>query len=123
MLLATRAGMEPQVLEATVTRCAQAAVGVVPDVFGRTSWGDGFAQGPFYLLGPAKAWTVTTEGGVRIDEGMQVLDRTGKIIDHLYAAGCNGLGGMVMWGHGLHIAWAITSGRLAGTHAARCGTS
>ena len=32
----------------------------------------------------------------------------------LYAVGQNGLSGMVLWGHGLHIAWAITSGRLAG---------
>ena len=29
-----------------------------------------------------------------------------------------GLGGMVIWGHGLHIAWAFTSGRLAARHAA-----
>ena len=25
-----------------------------------------------------------------------------------------GLGGQVLWGHGLHIAWALTSGRLVG---------
>ena len=35
----------------------------------------------------------------------------------LYAVGQNGLGGMILWSHGLHIAWAMTSGRLAGKHA------
>ena len=38
----------------------------------------------------------------------------GQPIAGLYAVGQNGLSGMVLWGHGLHIAWAITSGRLAG---------
>jgi hypothetical protein len=28
--------------------------------------------------------------------------------------GQNGLGGLVLWGEGLHIAWAITSGRMVG---------
>lgn len=32
----------------------------------------------------------------------------------LYAVGQAGLGGQILWGHGLHIAWAMTSGRLAG---------
>jgi fumarate reductase flavoprotein subunit len=35
-------------------------------------------------------------------------------IEGLHAVGQNGLGGQVLWGHGLHIAWALTSGRLAG---------
>ena len=30
-----------------------------------------------------------------------------------------GMGGMIIWGHGLHIAWAMTSGRIAGRNAAR----
>jgi predicted oxidoreductase len=46
---------------------------------------------------------------------MRVLDGDDRPIPGLYAVGQNGLGGMVLWGHGLHIAWAITSGRLVGT--------
>jgi fumarate reductase flavoprotein subunit len=42
------------------------------------------------------------------------LDAAGRPIAGLYAVGQNGLGGMILWGHGLHIAWAMTSGRLAG---------
>ncbi len=66
------------------------------------------------LLGPAKACFTTTEGGAAIDEDFRVLDRSGRPIPGLYAVGQAGLGGQILWGHGLHIAWAITSGRLAG---------
>jgi fumarate reductase flavoprotein subunit len=66
------------------------------------------------LLGPAKAWFTTTEGGAAINLNCQVLGRDGQTIDGLYAVGQTGLGGQILWGHGLHIAWAITSGRLVG---------
>ncbi|MCZ6792726.1 MAG: FAD-dependent oxidoreductase [Planctomycetota bacterium] len=69
---------------------------------------------PWVLLGPAKAYFTTTEGGAAVNERLQVLDGDGHAIAGLHAAGQNGLGGMVLWGHGLHIAWALTSGRLAG---------
>ena len=58
--------------------------------------------------------TMTTEGGAAIDQDFHVLDPSGNPIPGLYAVGQNGLGGMILWGHGLHIAWALTSGRLAG---------
>jgi succinate dehydrogenase/fumarate reductase flavoprotein subunit len=66
------------------------------------------------LLGPAKSYFTTTEGGVAIDEQFRALSRQGEPIDGLYAIGQNGLGGQILWGHGLHIAWAMTSGRLVG---------
>ncbi|MFH1567947.1 MAG: FAD-dependent oxidoreductase [Gemmatimonadota bacterium] len=66
------------------------------------------------LLGPAKAYFTTTEGGAAIDRQCRCLDREGQPIPGLYAVGQNGLGGQILWGHGLHIAWAITSGRLVG---------
>ena len=71
-------------------------------------------SGPWVLLGPLQAYFTTTEGGVRVDEKLRALGADGKAIPGLYAVGQNGLGGQVLWGHGLHIAWAITSGRLAG---------
>jgi fumarate reductase flavoprotein subunit len=70
------------------------------------------------LLGPAKAYFTTTEGGAAINHSFQVLNEQGQPIEGLYAVGQNGLGGQILWGHGLHIAWAITSGRLAGQHLA-----
>ena len=60
---------------------------------------------------------MTTEGGVSVDERMQALDAEGKVVPGLYAAGSNGMGGLILWSHGLHIAWALTSGRQAGRHA------
>jgi fumarate reductase flavoprotein subunit len=66
------------------------------------------------LLGPAKSYFTTTEGGAAIDRTFAVLDDASQPIAGLYAVGQNGLGGMILWGHGLHIAWAMTSGRLAG---------
>lgn len=66
------------------------------------------------LMGPAKAYFTITEGGASINENMQVLDNSGSPIGGLYAVGCNGLGGQILFGHGLHIAWAMTSGRLVG---------
>lgn len=69
---------------------------------------------PWLLLGPAKAYFTTTEGGAAINKKFQVLDKDGKPISGLYAIGQNGLGGQILWGHGLHICWAMTSGRLVG---------
>lgn len=71
-------------------------------------------EGPWVLLGPTKAYFTTTEGGVVIDKKFRALDSEGNAISGLYAIGQNGLGGQIFWGHGLHIAWAMTSGRLAG---------
>lgn len=70
--------------------------------------------GQWVLLGPARAWFTTTEGGAAINQHFQVLDEQGNEIPGLYAVGQNGLGGQILWGHGLHIAWAMTSGRLCG---------
>jgi len=84
------------------------------DQFGRSGDENPLDEGPWALLGPLKAYFTTTEGGVAINEQLQALDESGNIIPGLYAVGQNGLGGMILWGHGLHIAWAMTSGRLAG---------
>jgi fumarate reductase flavoprotein subunit len=69
---------------------------------------------PWLLLGPAKAYFTTTEGGAAINKNFQALDQNGVPIPGLYAIGQNGLGGQILWGHGLHICWAMTCGRLIG---------
>ena len=71
-------------------------------------------KAPWLLLGPAKAYFTTTEGGAAINNTFQALDKNGIPIPGLYAIGQNGLGGQILWGHGLHICWAMTSGRLVG---------
>jgi succinate dehydrogenase/fumarate reductase flavoprotein subunit len=73
---------------------------------------------PFYALASAKSWIVITDGGARVTPRLEVLDRGGRAIPGLYAAGSTGQGGLLLEGHGHHLGWALTSGRLAGRHAA-----
>jgi succinate dehydrogenase/fumarate reductase flavoprotein subunit len=77
------------------------------------------ATPPFCLLGPVKAYVPFTEGGLAVNESLQVLDREDNPIPGLYAAGSNGQGGVLLEGHGHHLGWAFVSGRIAGRHAAR----
>jgi succinate dehydrogenase/fumarate reductase flavoprotein subunit len=85
--------------------------------FGRWPLGEGIMKPPFYVMGPAVAYIGVTKGGLDINTGFQVLDNCGKVIPGLFAGGKNG-GGLIMTGHGLNLAWAFTSGRLAGEIAA-----
>jgi succinate dehydrogenase/fumarate reductase flavoprotein subunit len=103
--LASRQALPPGSLSATVEESNRRRMeGGPPPLEGR-SW---------MLLGPIRAYFTTTEGGCAINRDFEVLDEAGSPIPGLYAVGQNGLGGQILWGHGLHIAWAITSGRLAG---------
>lgn len=107
--VAARRGLPAQALQMSIEHAnTERKTGSLPQL----------GPGPWLMLGPAKAYFTTTEGGVVIDRNFQALDRNGEPIAGLYAVGQNGLSGMVLWGHGLHIAWAITSGRLAGKHVA-----
>lgn len=117
--LAQRLGCPPANLRAAIDRYNDAALGRAEDPFGRALPGPPLERPPFVALGPVKSYIVTTEGGLRLDEQMRVLDEAGSPIVGLYAAGSNGMGGQILWGHGLHIAWAMTSGRLAGIAAAQ----
>jgi succinate dehydrogenase/fumarate reductase flavoprotein subunit len=104
------------------------AIGVQADALMRTishhdaqavsRGGTAFRKPPFYALGPAKSWIVFTEGGLRVDDRLQVLGPDGMPIGGLYAAGSAGQGGLLLEGHGHHLAWAFTSGHLAGRSAA-----
>jgi len=107
-------GLDPEAVAGTVAEFNRYARGQADDPFGRSGDGEPLKGKRWVLLGPAKAYFTTTEGGVRINQSCQALDQEGRPIPGLYAVGSNGLGGMVLWGHGLHIAWAITSGRLVG---------
>ncbi len=78
-----------------------------------------FRSGPFHAMGPVRAMLTVTEGALSVDTECRVLDEGGSPIDGLYAAGGIGQGGMMLKGHGLHIGWALTSGRIAGETVAR----
>lgn len=73
---------------------------------------------PFYALGPAKSYIVLTDGGLAVDESLRILGEGDKPIPGLYGAGSAGQGGLMLKGHGHHIGWAFTSGRIAGRNAA-----
>ncbi len=79
----------------------------------------GSRVGPWVLLGPVKSYFTTTEGSPAVNQQLQVLDTDQKVIPGLYAVGQCGLNGMILWSHGCHIAWAMTSGRLVGASIAR----
>jgi len=85
---------------------------------GRRDGRPALERGPFYALGPVKSYVVITDGGLAIDRRMAVLDGEGRAVDGLFAAGSAGQGGLLLEGHGHHLGWAFTSGRLAGRQAA-----
>ena len=112
--LANRCRIPATALSKTVAEFNRYAQKEQPDPYGRE--GDQFPLqgGPWLMLGPVQAYFTTTEGGSAVNNKLQVLDGNDQPIPGLYAVGQNGSGGMILWSHGLHIAWALTSGRLAG---------
>jgi fumarate reductase flavoprotein subunit len=76
------------------------------------------AAPPFVALGPVRGVFVHHEGGLAVDLRHRVLGPGDRPIPGLYAAGSTGQGGLLLQGHGHHLAWAFTSGRRAGRFAA-----
>jgi succinate dehydrogenase/fumarate reductase flavoprotein subunit len=112
--LARRRSLSADRLRETVERYNNYVDSGLPDPWGREGDRYRLEGNRWVLLGPAKAYFTTTEGGVAVNQNLEVLDGSGRVIPGLFAVGSNGLGGQILWGHGLHIAWAITSGRLVG---------
>jgi succinate dehydrogenase/fumarate reductase flavoprotein subunit len=76
-------------------------------------------EGPYHALGPARGYLTVTEGGLAVTDELQVLGRGDEPIPGLYAAGGAGQGGVLLDGHGHHLAWAFVSGRQAARSALR----
>jgi succinate dehydrogenase/fumarate reductase flavoprotein subunit len=75
-------------------------------------------DGPYVALGPVRSVFVHSEGGLMVDEQHRVLGADDQPLPGLYAAGSTGQGGLLLKGHGHHLAWAFVSGRRAGRFAA-----
>jgi len=75
--------------------------------------------GPYVALGPVRSVFVHSEGGLLVDDQHRVLGAEGQPLPGLYAAGSTGQGGLLLKGHGHHLAWAFVSGRRAGRLAAQ----
>lgn len=79
--------------------------------------------GPYVALGPVRSVFVHSEGGLAVDNQHRVLGADGRALPGLYAAGSTGQGGLLLKGHGHHLAWAFVSGRRAGRLAAAAATA
>ena len=84
----------------------------------RASAGEKLATPPYIALGPVRSVFVHAEGGLAVDAQHRVLGPEDRPIPGLYAAGSTGQGGLLLKGHGHHLAWAFVSGRRAGRMAA-----
>lgn len=111
--LAAELGMDPGTLQSTVhaynTSNEASVCGTRPEIM----------HGPYYALGPVRNYINYTDGGLAINTGLQVLGANDVPIPRLYAAGATGQGGLLLKGHGNHLGWGFTSGRLAGQYAAQ----
>jgi succinate dehydrogenase/fumarate reductase flavoprotein subunit len=105
--LGSKLGMPGSALSASVARHNA-------DLGGKPALG----SGPFVTLGPVRAVFVHAEGGLAVDPEHRVLGPEDRPIPGLYAAGSTGQGGLLLKGHGHHLAWAFASGRRAGRNAA-----
>ena len=73
-------------------------------------------EGPFYAV-QCRVQAQGTVGGIKINDRMQVVTQSGKVIPGLYAGGADA-GGLYNGSYsiqaGTAVSWALTSGRLAG---------
>jgi len=117
--LADRIGAGRAALEETVAACnAERTQRAGAERGANTPPLQPLSEPPFVLLGPVRSVFVHAEGGLAVDTLHRVLDEADRPIPGLYAAGSTGQGGLLLKGHGHHLAWAFVSGRRAGRHAA-----
>ena len=118
--LAARIGVDPQTFAAAIRRSNAA---VTESAGGKPSEAFTVEQGPFYAMGPVSCFVKGTDAGLAINGKLEILGKNGVPVPGLYGAGLLGQGGMLIEGHGHHIGWAFTSGRLAGRSAAYLANS
>jgi len=117
--LANKTGIDPAGLRSTVETFRHYASTGRDTEFGRERFGGGIGEGPYYALGPLHAYVTLADGGLAVDTQLRATDLDGATIPGLWAAGSTGQGGLQLLNHGLHIGWAMVSGRIAGRHAAQ----
>jgi fumarate reductase flavoprotein subunit len=71
-------------------------------------------SGELIAMGPVFSMLTVTEGAIAVDDMLRVLRADGTAVEGLYSVGGAGQGGMLLKGHGHHIGWAMTSGRVLG---------
>ena len=101
----------------------KAARGEAKDAFGRSNFGLGALEGPFYGCRVVPG-LFHTQGGLRVDGNAHVLKQDGTPIPGLFAgggaaAGISGQAGALGYASGNGLLTAVALGRLAGLTAAR----
>ena len=110
--------MDSATLRQTVAKRNEELAAKADDVYTNQKLIPPLGNGPFTALGPVRAVFVHNEGGLAVDSQHRVLDGMSQPISGLYAVGSTGQGGLLLKGHGHHLAWAFVSGRRAGRIAA-----
>jgi len=116
--LARQIGVDPAVLRTTIETYNQAVAQKSDREFGKTLLGVQLNKPPFFAS-PRKPTIHHTMGGVEINERTQVIDRNGRVIPGLFAAGevTGGIHGTNRLGANA-LADIIVFGRIAGKSAA-----
>jgi fumarate reductase flavoprotein subunit len=117
--LATKIGVSPAVLKATIDEYNQSCEKRYDELFAKDSKYLWPIKGPKYYAIKARTVFLGTMGGIKINEKTEVVDKKEAVIPGLYAAGYDA-GGMygdsypIKTSSGLASAFALNSGRLAG---------
>ena len=64
---------------------------------------------------------MTSDGGLAVNENLQVLGEGRPADSRTIRRRVDRSGGLLLEGHGHHLGWGFTSGRIAGRHAALTG--
>ncbi len=112
-------GLPASVAEATMRTYDRAAVAGTPAGLEtpRRANLHRLVKAPFHAV-PVRSGITFTEGGLRVDETCQALDRDGRQVHGLYIAGVD-VGGISYEGYAGGLAASLVTGLRAGIHAAR----
>lgn len=116
--LAAHIGCDEAVLSHTLDSSNAAAAGTIADETGRTDFGLGPMQPPYYICRTTPGM-FHTQGGVKVDRHARVLTGSGEPIPGLYAgggvaAGISGLAGAAGYASGNGLLTAVGLGYAAG---------
>ncbi len=84
--LAELIGIDPSRLARTIADFNDGVINGTPDARGRQHRPLPIVEPPFYAV-RHYGWSIVTFAGLKVDDALRVLDRSGKIIPNLYAAG------------------------------------
>ncbi|QEJ95675.1 flavocytochrome c [Treponema phagedenis] len=116
--LAKEIEITPETLAATLQTWNKAVEAKTDSEFNRTSFAEKLDTAPFYAI-KVSPGVHHTMGGIKINSNAQVIDKSGAVIPHVYAAGevTGGVHGANRLG-GNAVADIIVFGRIAGKQAA-----